>query len=74
MAFEVKLKGNSEGIFSRQIVQKGLSNIYIYVCVLYWSFVITICIWTKSCQSAVETPTLRTSQDITTHIYIYIIL
>ena len=31
MAFEVKLKGNSEGIFSRQIVQKGLSNIYIYV-------------------------------------------
>ena len=32
MAFEVKLKGNSEGIFSRQIVQKGLSNIYICVC------------------------------------------
>jgi hypothetical protein len=35
MAFEVKLTGNSEGMFSRQIVQKGLSNIYIYDYVLY---------------------------------------
>ena len=32
---------------------------------------ITIFIWTKNCQSAVETPALTTSQDIITHICIY---
>ena len=41
---------------------------------LSWSINITIFTWTQSYQSAVETPTLRTSQDTTTHtcIYIYI--
>ena len=45
--------------------------IYIY---WKWSIDITIFIWTQSYQSAVETATLRTSQDITTYTYIYIYL
>ena len=39
---------------------------------LSWSINITIFTWTQSYQSAVETPTLRTSQDTTTHTHMYI--
>ena len=45
---------------------KTLQHIY-----LWWSIDINIYIWTKSYKSAVETPTLRTSKDTTTYIYIY---
>ena len=45
--------------------------IYVYIYVWWWSIDKTIFIWTQSYQPAVETPTLRTSQDITTDICVY---
>ena len=50
---------------------KTLQHIHIYIYIyLKWSFDRNIFIWTHSYQSAVETPTLRTSQDITACKYI----
>ena len=48
-------------------------DIATHICIykfLQWSIDITLLIRAQSYQSAVETPTLRTSQDITTCIYI----
>ena len=54
---------------------KTLDTTYIYIYMyLSWSIDTTIFIWTQSHQSAAETPTLRTSQDITTYMYICVMM